>query len=158
MKTIEGDLLAVPDGMICQQVNCKGVMGAGLAKAIRAKWPAVYTQYHQAYEQGRLILGEVIWVPVISDKQQILWVANICGQYNYGHKGLYTTYPALQAGFRHVAANLYAWRKETGKEDLQAYVPWRIGCNLAGGDWDIVQHILEEILPDAVIVKHPSAS
>lgn len=30
---------------IVQQVNCKGVMGAGLARQIRAKWPGIYAPY-----------------------------------------------------------------------------------------------------------------
>lgn len=35
MTIIEGDILAVSHGVICHQVNCKHVMGAGLAAAIR---------------------------------------------------------------------------------------------------------------------------
>ena len=30
---------------ICQQVNCKGVMGAGLAMQICIQWPVVYRRY-----------------------------------------------------------------------------------------------------------------
>ena len=30
---------------ICHQVNCQGVMGSGVAKAIRDKWPQVYEEY-----------------------------------------------------------------------------------------------------------------
>lgn len=37
VKYIKGDILNVTEGIIVQQVNCKGVMGAGLAKQIRDK-------------------------------------------------------------------------------------------------------------------------
>lgn len=45
IKHVKGDILATPtrneDTVICHQVNCCGVMGAGLAKQIRDKWPVV---------------------------------------------------------------------------------------------------------------------
>lgn len=34
-----------PEIVICHQVNCQGVMGAGLAKQIRIRWPEVYVDY-----------------------------------------------------------------------------------------------------------------
>lgn len=41
IKFVNGDILTFPerdgDTIICQQVNCRGVMGAGLAKQIRDK-------------------------------------------------------------------------------------------------------------------------
>ena len=36
------DLLEIPSGVICHQVNCIGAMGAGLALQIRKKWSIVY--------------------------------------------------------------------------------------------------------------------
>ena len=49
IKIISGNILTnLPtnkDVYICQQVNCRGVMGAGLALKIRRKWPVVYQQY-----------------------------------------------------------------------------------------------------------------
>lgn len=46
IKIISGDILTnLPTNKevyICQQVNCRGVMGAGLALKIRRKWPVVY--------------------------------------------------------------------------------------------------------------------
>jgi hypothetical protein len=38
MKTIEGDLLDIDDGLICHQVNICGVFNAVLAKQIRIKY------------------------------------------------------------------------------------------------------------------------
>ena len=44
-KVIDGDLLNTQAKYICHQVNCKGRMGSGVAKQIRAKYPEVYTAY-----------------------------------------------------------------------------------------------------------------
>ena len=39
------DLLSSKERIIVHQVNCRGVMGAGIAKQIKEKWPDVYTSY-----------------------------------------------------------------------------------------------------------------
>ena len=45
LKYIKGDITEIESGIICQQTNCQGVMGSGLAKAIRDKWPKVFDEY-----------------------------------------------------------------------------------------------------------------
>lgn len=39
MIVLEGNLLDAPFQFIAHQVNCRGVMGAGLAKQIKQKYP-----------------------------------------------------------------------------------------------------------------------
>ena len=41
----EGNLLDAQTDVIAHQVNCQGVMGSGVAKQIRDKWPRVYDSY-----------------------------------------------------------------------------------------------------------------
>jgi hypothetical protein len=36
---------------------------------------------------------------------------------------------------------------------MPVYIPYNMGCGLGGGDWEIVSGIIEETLPDAIIVK-----
>lgn len=49
IKFIDGNIFsrlsASKPTYICQQVNCKGVMGAGLAMQICIQWPVVYRRY-----------------------------------------------------------------------------------------------------------------
>ena len=40
MEIIEGNLLEAPERIIVHQTNCMGVMGSGIAKQIKAKYPA----------------------------------------------------------------------------------------------------------------------
>ena len=40
-----GNLLESGCDIICHQVNCQKVMGSGIAKQIREKWPIVYYDY-----------------------------------------------------------------------------------------------------------------
>lgn len=87
IKEINGNILDSTEGIMVQQVNCRNVMGAGLAKAIYDKWPNVKSEYHKfcmQYEPGDL-LGKVLYVDVTPN--QI--VANVFGQLDYGRKKLY---------------------------------------------------------------------
>jgi len=45
VRYITGDLLSVKSGIIVHGCNSKGKMGAGIALAIRDKWPSVYEHY-----------------------------------------------------------------------------------------------------------------
>lgn len=42
---VKGDITKSDCKYICHQVNCRCKMGSGVAKAIRTKWPVVYTEY-----------------------------------------------------------------------------------------------------------------
>ena len=42
---VKGSLLDADVDYYCHQVNCQGRMGSGIAKAIKEKWPVVYSEY-----------------------------------------------------------------------------------------------------------------
>ena len=44
-KCYAGDLLDAHVDIIFHVTNCMGVMGAGIAKSIKNKWPKVFTEY-----------------------------------------------------------------------------------------------------------------
>lgn len=98
IKFVNGDILTFPerdgDTIICQQVNCRGVMGAGFAKQIRDKWPFVYNEYIRVTDVcDKLMLGSYQNVKVGPH----LYVANLFGQDGYGRDKRYTNYAALTA-------------------------------------------------------------
>lgn len=137
MKTIKGDLLAVTYGIICHQVNCQRVMGAGLALQIRKKYPKHYEDYMYAPQR----LGSVC----VTHVRPNLYVAGIFGQYGYGRTGIHTAYEALEQGLVQVAAL-------ARKKRLPVYLPYGIGCGLAGGDWNKVSDIIRRTNPNAIVV------
>lgn len=75
----QSNLLDIKSGIICHQVNCIGVMGAGLALKIRNKWPIVYKKYKEDCKQfmthPEMMLGHVLDVMV----EPTLVVANCYG-------------------------------------------------------------------------------
>ena len=137
IKYIKGDILDVTEGIIIQQVNCFGVMGAGLAKQIRDKWPNVYNSYQERVHyspNNKDLLGMVVWNKVDTN----LFVASIFGQYDYGHGAKFTNYPALFKGIDYVVG-----LAET--DQITVYIPKGLGCGLAGGNWDFVESYLYDL-------------
>lgn len=130
-------ILDIESGIICQQVNCMGVMGAGLALAIKQKYPIVYEHYVQRANPSAL--GKVLLVPVTNE----LSVACLFGQLRYGRNRQHTNYDALRLAFT---------KLNTMSKDKTVYVPKNIGCGLGGGQWSIVRTIIQETLDNYLIV------
>ena len=135
IQIIQGNILSATNSIICQQVNCQGVMGAGLAKQIRDKYPTVYTQYKRDVTPNSL--GTCLFVPVPDGNI----IANLYAQFNYGRGGRYTDYDALTKCLTRVA--------QVSKErNIPVALPYNIGCGLAGGDWNVVYSIIQQTLSD----------
>lgn len=88
-----GDILHTEADVICHQVNCKGVMGAGLAKQIRNQLLSEeqYRTYQEiCREYGRANLGKVIRM-----KTDTYQVYNLFGEDIPTGAGVDTIYAAL---------------------------------------------------------------
>jgi O-acetyl-ADP-ribose deacetylase (regulator of RNase III) len=150
LKVVKQDLLAVSSGVLCHQTNCLGQMGAGIASSIRDKWPHVYGPYRALCDKHKgprsiLLLGFCQIVPVNPGR----YVANIFGQHEYGRFATYTDYRAVTEAFKSLKLQLESLTSESSHR--QVYVPFKMGCGLAGGDWTKYSAIIEEIFPDAIV-------
>lgn len=139
IKIIKGDLLSVTHGIIGQQVNCQGVMGSGVAKQIKEKYPMAFEGYRgiiDSHKQDkRLLLGRVNGVNVKNG----LWIANMFGQHNFGYDGKqYTDVEALATCLRTV-------RFFAEKENFPVALPYKIGSDRGGADWIEVEGLIFEI-------------
>ena len=142
ITTIKGDLVTAK-GIILHGVNCQGVMGSGVAKAIRDKWPQVYKEYADVVREyggpsyANEYLGEVHWVE-IGD----VWVANCFTQEFYGKDGhRYASYDAMDRCMEEVARVAPQFPHAPINFPL-------IGCHLGGLQWPIVREIIEFRIPD----------
>lgn len=140
---INSSLLDETTGIIVHGVNCRGRMGAGIALAIRKKYPQVFDSYIRYGDALRwrhnFLLGEVDFVR-ITDR---LTIANAFIQEDYGHENKrYASYDAIDRCFATI--NQYA-----NKLHLPVKYP-KIGAGLAGGCWDIISTIIEANQLDTV--------
>lgn len=153
IKHIKGDILTASElpgfVAICHQVNCKGVMGAGLALQIKNKYPEVYQKYRRYCKDEHYNPPQMLKSPLLG-KIQIIYpekdslnpddyhfcIVNCFGQDGYGH-GLQTDYRAVKECFRKIN-KMFAGKRVA--------LPYKFGCGLAGGDWDIIFSIIKKEL------------
>lgn len=139
MKQVIGDITTVEKGYILQQVNCQGVMGSGVAKAIYTKWPIVRREYlkycrDKSGVQSSSILGAIQVVRV--GEEDDLYVVNMFTQDTYGHVGKHTSYDGLDFALNTFFQ--YQWRPLP----LPVHHPM-IGSGLGGGHWPIIAEIIK---------------
>jgi O-acetyl-ADP-ribose deacetylase (regulator of RNase III) len=136
----KGDITTVTSGIILHGVNCQGVMGAGVAKAIRDRWPEVYEGYKRVCDEyePHSLLGMILTVRA----PDMPTVVNCFTQQWYGRDKdkRYVSYDAVDRCMKRVA------EKFTDHDDIHFPL---IGCNLGGGHWPVVREIIEFRLPDS---------
>lgn len=139
IKIVNGDLLEAKENIICHACNCMGVMGSGVAKQIRKKYPQVYEEYLEKvdeYTQGedlrKELLGQVH--AVVIDENKI--VVNMFTQYKFGNDG--KQYTNLEAMFK----CLLAVRQVAEKNKISVAMPYKIGSYRGGAKWDEVEELI----------------
>ena len=133
ITVVKKDLLEMNVDVIAHQVNCQGVMGAGLALQISNTYPKVYAAYKK-YCPNSELLGKI---QVVDSGKH--FVANLFAQDKYGRDKRYTDYTALGK----CLTSLRVYMIAKGLKTLA--LPYGIGCGLAGGDWKIVCEIIRDV-------------
>lgn len=136
MRVIERDITTVEEGIVAHQVNCQGAIGAGVSGAMCRKWPEAERAYRAFCAEAaspESLLGSFCHVDVAPG----LTVVHVFGQLDYGDAArtgrVYTDVDALAGAMRHLCADALA----------PVYVPYGMGCGLAGADWSDVERALE---------------
>lgn len=133
----EGSLLEAEEDILIHQVNVDGLMGAGIAKQFAEQYQGLenyYSEYckRRNYDYKKL-RGEVCFY-LTEDKKVI---ANIFSQ----DKNFNTDYEALKMCLEKV-------RKNADINNLTMALPFKIGCGIANGAWEIVSEIINKAFKD----------
>jgi O-acetyl-ADP-ribose deacetylase (regulator of RNase III) len=125
----DGDLLESGCQLICHQVNEYGVMGAGIALQIKEKFPTNFVNYTiECAIYKKKLYGNVFFY---KDKQQL--IANCFSQIEWQ-----TDYELVKK----VCVKLLQYCRENKIKTIG--IPFKYGCGLAGGDWNIVEKIFKD--------------
>lgn len=147
ISLIQGDILQADTDVILHQVNCQGIMGAGLALQIRLKYPEVYTRYRDYCAKFPLdsseMLGQIQCICV--GNEPLLYIVNLFAQDKLGRGGRFTDYDALRSCL--AQAN----KRFKGK---RVAIPFWMSCGLAGGDWHTVSKIIEDTMTDCQVTYY----
>jgi O-acetyl-ADP-ribose deacetylase (regulator of RNase III) len=134
------DILQAKENIIVHQVNELGVMGAGLALQIKNKYPEVYTKYKAV--ANKECLGKIQMIKIGENK----YICNMFSQRGISRTHKTTDYELMEL----CMSKLSKYSKE---KNLTIAIPYKIGCGLAGGDWNTVTKIIEKHIPNAVVYK-----
>ncbi len=139
-----GDLLKSDCDYICHQVNCKGVMGSGIARQIRDAYPSVYQDYlnYCSKKKPEDLFGDILFTYASEVKD----VINMFAELDYLPRGIcHTDYEKFRGCCKKIKNVIKLLKSEMAAgTNIKIGFPDHIGCGLAGGDWNIVKRIIEE--------------
>lgn len=141
LTEIRGDLFAVPGlDALAHGVNCRGVMGAGIALQFKRRWPAMFRAYGVRSQYMRP--GDLFdWHDPVTHR----WIYNLATQASPGP-----------------CATLDAVRLSVGRMVEHAVTRHvrrigmpRVGCGIGGLSWEDVQPIVAQAAQrvDIVVVE-----
>lgn len=140
------NICLVTNGVIVHGCNAQGVMGSGVAKQLRARYPEIFHDYVATLEVIEAAstnpLGEIVATKVSKD----LIIVNAITQEYYGRAGKkYVDYAALESCLSRVA---YKYSNSS------IHIPYLIGAGLGGGDEKTILCIIETKLKDCDVHLH----
>jgi len=148
IQTKIGNLINVTEGHIVHGCNAQGVMGSGVALAVRRKFPGAYEDYIHQHKTNGLELGRA-YLYVENDNLYI-WNAITQGDYGYGVRQV--SYDAVQTCFEEINAMV-------GQCTIsdQIHIPM-IGAARGGGNWEIIREIIEQTMTHPVTLWLPDST
>jgi len=133
-----GDLLAFTEDAFGHGCNCQSTMGSGVAKAVRAKWPAMYEIADcKSPFTPQQKLGAYTYLQLPDGK----FGYNIYSQFDYRGRNvgrMDLDYGALEKSLSGVCLDMLS-------KSLKTLALPLIGCGLAGGNWNVVEGILNRV-------------
>ena len=145
IEIIKGDALELATGVLVHGCNTEGVMGSGIARGVKTRYPNVYDVYKQAQRENGLKLGSCS-IGVARDN---LYIVNAITQTltlnTTQFERLYpVSYDAIARCFNIVNT---AMNQIDPEFDMNLCFP-KIGAVRGGGDWNVIQEIIKsEVSP-----------
>jgi O-acetyl-ADP-ribose deacetylase (regulator of RNase III) len=137
------DIFKIKADAIVQQCNCFHTMGSGIAAFIRENFPEAYLADKATKLGDPAKMGTFSFAKVKNDAYpDVSFIVNLYSQFDCASDRRCTRYDALVDGLTLLRDRMRA--KANGKLRTIA-IPYRIGCNRGGGDWNIVLEIIASI-------------
>jgi len=132
-----GNILDTKAYAIVNPVNLVGVMGKGLALAIKERYPANFDAYAKACERGHIGIGKLFCYEE----------ADLHG------KRLIINFPTKRhwrnpSEYNYIASGLNALKKTIIAKDTPSIAIPALGCGNGGLDWERVKSFIEYWLKD----------
>jgi len=154
LTTVEGDVTnpqrTVPNEIVLIPHCCNNlkIMGAGVAKSLKNKWPEVY----EVYQKTAMCLGEVSFVAVGDGEDIKTIVANMIGQ--DGIVSLGNSKPVKYWALAKAMVEITDYIYNHFQEDKVVIHTPKFGSELAQGNFEFILELIREIwLEQGIDVK-----
>jgi O-acetyl-ADP-ribose deacetylase (regulator of RNase III) len=137
VKYVKGDLFETDRDIIAHGCNCRGGYGSGVAYTMAKTYPRAKLLYLEKYDEDGWDLGDVQMVLQRDNK----YVANCATQDQFMPRGV------CHADYSSIRICMEKVKKFAKDKGLSVAMP-KIGAGLAGGDWNLIEKILEEVFVD----------
>ncbi|WP_191084738.1 macro domain-containing protein [Roseococcus microcysteis] len=142
-----GDMFTMAADARVNTVNCKGVMGAGVALAFKQRFPDMFKDYQRACRSGAVKPGKLhVWRNLSGD-----WVINFPTKRDWRE----------QSRYEDIEAGLDALREYLKPHGPITVALPALGCGNGGLDWTRVSSMIKERLSDIearILVFEPADS
>jgi O-acetyl-ADP-ribose deacetylase (regulator of RNase III) len=132
IKYINGDVLNSGEPVVVHGCNCFNNMGSGIAKQVKIEYPEAYLVDYQTVPGNVNKLGTYT-TAVGKNGTRII---NAYTQYHYSRTKVMADYNAIEAVFNKICQDF--------PEHRVIAMP-KIGAGLAGGDWNVIEKLLERV-------------
>jgi O-acetyl-ADP-ribose deacetylase (regulator of RNase III) len=136
IEYVSGDLLVNGFGAqaLAHGCNCQGSMGAGIAAALKKRYPEIYEEYRRRCkaEPRQFNLGDVFY-----------WREE--GRPAVFNLGTQERYWRGRASYEAIEKALHAMRRKAGEEGITSIAIPRIGTGYGGLSWKKVRAVIERV-------------
>lgn len=135
IELCHGDILKADVEVLCNPVNCQGVMGKGLALQFKWAYPAMFESYHDTCLASLLKPGEIHVYALPGD-------ANPRYIYNVATKGRFSTSSNMSTVVKGVS-----WINELmHRHQVTSIAIPALGCGEGRLHWPAVRQVIERML------------
>jgi hypothetical protein len=132
---IEQDLFNNEAQAYWQCCNCFNRMYSGVAAGFRKFYPEAVEADNKTIEGDKSKFGKYSVAHAKNGK----YIYNLYGQYNYGTDTRKLNYEALYTAMESALTDCIS------KKIRSIAIPFQLGCGLAGGNWNIVYIMIQEV-------------
>ena len=122
--------------------NCFRSFGAGIAKSIKKRYPKAYEADLNTGHGDKNKLGHYSYAKLSDDKT----IINAYTQYAYGRNKVNADYDAIRKVF-------ILLEEKYRNSNMLIGIPM-IGAGLAGGDWETISNIINDVTPSLNIILY----
>ena len=140
---------------IVNPVNCVGVMGKGLAKQFKARYPDNFVFYRGVCRRRELRMGQVLThrIPntgvnnIITSSIHLLQPAPYSTLLHFIINFPTKKHWRNRSHLYDIAAGLKALKRDLEINNIESVAIPKLGCGLGGLNWTDVKKLIEDILP-----------